>query len=65
MKLKRTPIDFLSLFQYKSNKTKNPIKYVKLKEKVLLIVHKTINQLAIIHMHNKNLIKHQLENVKF
>ena len=26
---------------------------------------KIINQLAIMHMHNKNLIKHQLENVNF
>ena len=39
-KLKRTPINFLSLFRYKSNKIKNLIKLVKLKEKVLLLAHK-------------------------
>ena len=39
-KLKRTPINFLSLFQYKSNKIKNLIKHVKLKENVLLLTHK-------------------------
>ena len=40
MKLKRMPINFLSLFWYKSNKTKNHINHVKLKEKVLLLAHK-------------------------
>ena len=40
MKLKKTSINFLSLFQYKSNKIKNLIKHVKLKEKVLLLAHK-------------------------
>ena len=40
MKLEKTPINFLSLFQYKSNKNKNLIKHVKLKEKVLLLAHK-------------------------
>ena len=40
MKLKRTPINFLSLFRYKNNKIKNLIKHVKLKEKVLLLAHK-------------------------
>ena len=39
-KLKRTPIYFLSLFRNKSNKIKNLIKHVKLKEKVLLLAHK-------------------------
>ena len=39
-KLKRMPINFLSLFRYKSNKIKNLIKHVKLKEKVLLLAHK-------------------------
>ena len=39
-KLKRTPINCLSLFWYKSNKIKNHIKHVKLKEKVLLLAHK-------------------------
>ena len=39
-KLKKTPINFLSLFQYNSNKIKNLIKHVKLKEKVLLLAHK-------------------------
>ena len=39
-KLKRTPINFLPLFRYKSNKIKNHIKHVKLKEKVLLLAHK-------------------------
>ena len=38
-KLKRTPINFLSLFRYKNNKIKNLIKHVKLKE-VLLLAHK-------------------------
>ena len=39
-KLKRRPINFLSLFLYNSNKIKNLIKHVKLKEKVLLLPHK-------------------------
>ena len=39
-KLNRTPINFLSLFRYKSNETKNHIKHVKRKEKVLLPAHK-------------------------
>ena len=39
-KLKRTPINFLSLFRYNSNKIENVIKHVKLKEKVLLLAHK-------------------------
>ena len=39
-KLKRMPINFLSLFRYNSNKIKNLIKHVKLKEKVLLLAHK-------------------------
>ena len=64
-KLKRMPINFLSLFWYKGNKIKNLIKHVKLKEKFYCLLIKIINQLAIMHMHNKNLIKHQLENVKF
>ena len=34
------PINFLSLFRYKSDKTKNLIKHVKLKEKLLLHAHK-------------------------
>ena len=51
-KLKRMPINFLSLFQYESNKIKNLIKHLKLKEKVLLLAHKIINQLAIMHMYN-------------
>ena len=38
-KLKRTPINFLSLFRYNSNKIENLIKHVKLKEKVLLLAH--------------------------
>ena len=38
--LKRTPINFLSLFGYKSNKIKNLIKHVKPKEKVLLLAYK-------------------------
>ena len=37
-KLKRTPINFLSLFHYNSNKIKNLIKNVNLKEKVLLCI---------------------------
>ena len=36
-----------------------------LKKKFYCLLIKIINQLAIMHMHNKNLIKHQLENVKF
>ena len=39
-KLKRMPINFLSLFHYNSNKIKNLIKHVNLKEKVLLLAHK-------------------------
>ena len=39
-KLKKTPINFLSSFRYKSNKTENHIKHVKLKQKVLLLAHK-------------------------
>ena len=39
-KLRRTPINFLSLFRYKSNKIKSLIKHVKLEEKVLLLAHK-------------------------
>ena len=39
-KLERTPINFLSLFRYNSNKITNLIKHVKLKEKVLLLAHK-------------------------
>ena len=39
-KLKRMPINFLPLFRYKSNKTTNLIKHVKLKKKVLLLAHK-------------------------
>ena len=64
--LKRTPINFLSLFRYKSNKTRNHIKHVKLKEKVLLLAHENYKPDGYLYMHNKNLIiKHQLENVKF
>ena len=40
MKMKRRPINFLSLFSYKSNKIKNLIKHIKHKEKSLLIAHK-------------------------
>ena len=58
------PINFLSLFRYKSNKIKNLIKLVKLKKFYFLLI-KIINQLAIMHMHNKDLIKDQLKNVKF
>ena len=65
MKLKRTPLNFLSLFRYESNKTKSLIKHVKLKEKVLLLAHKNYKPADFMHMHNKNLIKHELENVKF
>ena len=38
--LKKTPINFLSLFWYKCNKTKNLIKHVKPKEKLLLLAPK-------------------------
>ena len=36
-----------------------------LKKKFYCLLIKIINQLAIMHMYNKNLIKHQIENVKF
>ena len=39
-KLKRTPINFLSLFRCKSNKIKSLIKHVKLKENVLFLARK-------------------------
>ena len=40
-KMKRTPINFLSLFLYKSNKTKSFIKHVKfILKKVLLFADK-------------------------
>ena len=59
-----TEEDANSLFRHKSNEIKN-LKHVKFKEKVFCLLIKIINQLAIMHIHNKNLIKHQLENVKF
>ena len=65
MKLKRMPIYFLLLFRYKSNKIKNLIKHVKLNKMFYCLLIKIISQLAIMHIDNKNLIKHQLENVKF
>ena len=37
----------------------------KLKKKFYCLLIKIIDQMAIMYMHNKNLIKHQLENVKF
>ena len=36
-----------------------------LKKKFYCLLIKIINQLAIMHTYNKNLIKHQIENVKF
>ena len=38
---------------------------MKRKEKFYCLLIKIINQMAIMYMHSKNLIKHQLENVKF
>ena len=36
-----------------------------LKTMFYCLLKKIINQLAIMHMHDKNLTKHQVENVKF
>ena len=65
MKIERTDIRFLSLFWYKSNKTHKTNKNEHLEKTFYYLLIKITNQLALVRMRDKNLMKHNLENIKF